>query len=124
VYSHEGRNKQGVRTLAQALVLVDRNGEHFWEAELYRLKAELLLQQGPSVAAEAEVHLQRALAVARGQQAKALELRAATSLSQLWQQQGKRRQAQQLLEEVYGWFTEGFDTADLTTARALLEALR
>jgi class 3 adenylate cyclase/predicted ATPase len=124
LYSHDGRYAQGLRTLAHAFALVDRNGEHFWEAELYRLKAELLLQQGTSAVAEATAHLQRSLTVARSQQAKSLELRAAVSLSRLWQRQGKQRQAHQLLEEVYSWFTEGFDTADLTAARALLETLR
>ena len=67
--------------------------------------------------------MQQALAIARQQQAKSLELRAATSLSRLWQQQGKRTEARQMLAEVYGWFTEGFDTSDLQEARALLEAL-
>lgn len=124
VYSHNGRYEQGLRTIAQAFTLVGRNGEHFWEAELYRLKAELLLQQDTSAVAEATAHLQRALTVARSQQARSLELRAAMSLSQLWQQQGQRPQAYHLLEEVYSWFTEGFDTADLTAARALLAALR
>jgi predicted ATPase len=124
VYSHDGRHEQGLRTLAHAFALVDRNSEHFWEAELYRLKAELLLQQGPSAVTEATAHLQRSLTVARSQQAKSLELRAAMRLSQLWQRQDQQRQAHQLLEDVYSWFTEGFDTVDLTAARALLEALR
>jgi predicted ATPase len=124
VYSYDGRNEQGLRTLGYAFALVDKNGEYFWEAELYRLKAKLLLQQGTSAVAEAAAYLQRSLAVARHQQARSLELRAAMSLSRLWQQQGKHRQAHQLLEDVYSSFTEGFDTADLTAARALLEALQ
>jgi len=77
----------------------------------------------PSVITEAEASFRRAIDVAHHQQAKSLELRAATSLARLWQQQGKHTQAYQLLAEVYGWFTEGFDTADLQEAKALLDAL-
>ncbi len=95
----------------------------WWEAELCRLRGELLLQQTVEQPEEAEVCFQQALAVARRQQAKSLELRAAMSLARLWQRQGKRREAHQLLAEVYGWFTEGFDTADLQEAKALLDAL-
>jgi predicted ATPase len=83
----------------------------------------LLLRQTEPPQAEAETWLQRALDVARRQQAKSLELRAATSLARLWQQQGKRSEARELLAPVYGWFTEGFDTADLQEAKALLEEL-
>ena len=81
------------------------------------------LRQPGTPQAEAEVWLQRALDVARRQQAKALELRAALSLSRLWQQQGKRAEASSLLAPIYGWFTEGFDTADLQEAKALLDEL-
>jgi len=110
---------------------VHRTGERCYEAELYRLKGELLLQGGirpkaqgtePKVA-EAEQRLRQALAVAHRQQAKALELRAAMSLSRLWQQQGKQAEARALLAPIYGWFTEGFDTVDLQEAKALLEEL-
>jgi predicted ATPase len=94
-----------------------------WEAELYRLRGELLLQQPVAPPGEAEVCFQQALAVARGRQAKSWELRAAMSLSRLWQQQGQRAQADDLLTPIYGWFTEGFDTADLQEAKALLEEL-
>ena len=90
---------------------------------MYRLKGELLLQQSTAQQGEAEEHLQQALTVAHHQQAKSLELRAAMSLARLWQQQGKRVEARELLAPVYGWFTEGFDTADLQEAKALLEAL-
>jgi predicted ATPase len=83
----------------------------------------VLLRQPGTPPAEAEAWLQRALDVARRQQAKALELRAAMSLARLWQQQGKRSEAYELLAPIYGWFTEGFDTADLQDARALLEEL-
>jgi len=94
-----------------------------YEAELHRLKGELLLSLSSDNHAEAEGCFHQALTVARQQQAKSLELRAATSLSRLWQQQGKRDEARELLAPVYGWFTEGFDTADLQEARMLLEEL-
>ena len=90
---------------------------------LYRLRGELLLQHAVAQPGEAEACFQQALAIARRQQAKALELRAAMSLARLWQRQGKRAEAHALLAPIYGWFTEGFDTADLQEARALLDAL-
>ena len=90
---------------------------------MYRLKGELLLQQAVPDAPQAEACFQQALAVARRQQAKSWELRAAMSLSRLWQQQGKRTEARELLAPIYRWFTEGFDTPDLQEARALLEEL-
>ena len=102
---------------------VEQQEERWWEAEVHRLRGVLLLRQPGTPQAEAEAWLQRALDVARRQEAKSLELRAATSLARLWQQQGKRQEAQDLLAPVYGWFTEGFDTADLQEAKALLEAL-
>jgi predicted ATPase len=100
---------------------VHNSGERCYEAELYRLQGELLLARPAEPHAEAEACFCEALAVARRQQAKALELRAATSLSRLWQQQGKRDDAYELLAPIYGWFTEGFDTADLQDAKALME---
>jgi predicted ATPase len=102
---------------------VQNNGERFYEAEVYRLKGVLLLQDAPASQQEAEEHFQQALEVARRQQAKSWELRAAMSLARLWQQQGKQAEAHELLASIYGWFTEGFDTADLQEAKALLEAL-
>ena len=133
-YGQVGQADEGLHTLDEALAQVDKTGERFWEAELHRLQGELLLIQGigkgsahttlePSIMAEAEASFQQALAVARSQEAKALELRAAMSLSRLWQQQGKRTEAHALLAPIYGWFTEGFDTADLQEAKALLEEL-
>ena len=92
-------------------------------AEAYRLQGALLLQQTQPDASQAEACFQLALTVAHSQQAKSWELRSAISLSRLWQSQGKRAAACQLLADVYGWFTEGFDTADLQEAKALLEAL-
>jgi predicted ATPase len=122
-YGKSGQAEEGLRLLAEALAHVDHTGERFWEAEVYRLKGELLLQQAVPDAPQAEACFQQALTVARRQQAKSLELRAAMSLARLWQQQGKRQEARDLLAPIYGWFTEGFDTADLQEAKALLEAL-
>jgi len=105
---------------------MNRHRERFWEAELHRLQGELLQQaaRGTSHAAlTPEACFGQALAIARRQQAKAWELRAATSLARLWQRQGQRTEAYELLAPVYGWFTEGFDTADLQDAKTLLEAL-
>jgi predicted ATPase len=118
-----GQVDEGMHLLAEALALVDTTGERHTEAELHRLYGELLLRQAVPDAPQAEACFQQALAIARRQQAKWWELRAAMSLSRLWQQQGKWDEARQLLAPIYGWFTEGFDTADLPDARALLEAL-
>src|SRR5207247_1077850 len=121
-YRRGGQPAEGLKLLAEALAAVDQSGARFYEAELYRLKGELLLAQAGTghEVHEAEACLRQALAVARRQQAKWLELRAATSLSRLWQQQGKRAAARHLLAEIYGWFTEGFATPDLREAQALL----
>jgi predicted ATPase len=100
-----------------------RTGGRFYEAELYRLRGELLLAPSIDNQAEAETCFHQALDIARRQQAKSLELRAATSLSRLWQQQGKGAAARELLAPIYNWFTEGFDTADLRDAKDLLEEL-
>ena len=118
-----GQVDTGLRLLAEALAEVERTEERVWEAELYRLKGKLLLRQGTPDEHQAETCFLQALDVARRQKAKALELRAAMSLSRLWQQQGKRMDARELLAPIYGWFTEGFDTADLQEAKALLEEL-
>ncbi|HEY5869834.1 MAG TPA: hypothetical protein VI542_30425, partial [Candidatus Tectomicrobia bacterium] len=111
----------GLNALAEALTQVEKMGTHFCEAELYRLKGELLIQQALNNSTAAESCFHQAIAVAQNQQAKSWELRAATSLARLWQQQGKRQEAHDLLAPVYGWFTEGFDTADLQDAKALLD---
>jgi predicted ATPase len=121
-YGQMGQTEAGLTTLAEALAIAHTIGDRYWEAELYRLKGELLLRQA-SPTAEAEACFRQALDIARRQQAKALELRAATSLSRLWRQQGKRTAAHDLLAPIYGWFTEGFDTTDLQEAKALLDAL-
>jgi predicted ATPase len=124
-YGSLGQPAEGLTMLREALALVETTGERWWEAELYRLQGELLLAQAgtPSKMIEAEACMQKALAIARYQQAKSLELRAVMSLSRLWQQQGKRATAHQLLTDMYSWFTEGFNTADLQQARTLLGAL-
>ncbi len=120
--------------------MVDKNGERHYEAELYRLKGQLMLQKfqvsgskfqgqespksevrGPE--SEAEECFLKAIEIARKQQAKSLELRAVMSLSRLWQQQGKKEEAHRMLVEIYGWFTEGFDTKDLQEAKVLLTEL-
>jgi class 3 adenylate cyclase/predicted ATPase len=142
-YGEGGRAEEGLNVLAEVLTVVHQQGERWGEAELYRLKGELLLRAAagrsdapidpaiismwagaePSVLAEAETCFQQALVLARRQEAKSLELRTATSLSRLWQRQGTHAEARQLLAAIYGWFTEGLDTADLQEAKALLDAL-
>jgi predicted ATPase len=116
-----GQPEAGLTLLAEALALTNDKEERRWEAELYRLKGELLLAHSAEQPVEAETYFHQALDVARRQQAKSWELRAAMSLSRLWQRQGKRDEARQLLTEIYGWFTEGFDTADLQEARILVD---
>jgi predicted ATPase len=118
-----GQLDKGLRALEEALAAVQHNEEGHYEAEVYRLKGELLLQEAPAHQEAAEANFQQALAVARRRQAKSWELRAAMSLSHLWQRQGKQAEAYELLAPIYGWFTEGFDTADLQEAKALLEEL-
>lgn len=127
----QGQKADGLHTVAEALRLTATNFDCFWEAELYRLQGELLLLQPGSQhpaygcgSADAEACFQQALTSARRQEARALELRAALSLSRLWQAQGKTAEAQALLAGSYGWFTEGFETADLQAAQALLKALK
>ena len=123
VYDHLGHPEDGLQVLAEAHTLVEQHEERFWEAEVCRLRGVLLLRQLVPQQAEAEACFQRALDVARRQEAISLELRAAMSLARLWQRQGKRAEAHDLLAPVYGWFTEGFDTADLQEAKALLDEL-
>jgi class 3 adenylate cyclase/predicted ATPase len=122
-YRKVDQAEEALSMVAEALALVHRSGDCYWEAELHRLKGELLWQQSAEFQGEAEERFQQALAVARRQQARSLELRAAMSLAHLWQRQGKRTEAYELLAPVYNWFTEGFDTADLQEAKALLAAL-
>jgi TOMM system kinase/cyclase fusion protein len=124
VHRKEGQLEEGLAVLAEAQEIANRTGERYWEAELYRLKGEVTLQshnQHPEAGAEA--CFLKAIDIAQKQHAKSLELRAATSLARLWQQQGKQKEAHQLLSPVYNWFTEGFDTKDLQEAKALLDEL-
>lgn len=123
VYGKSGQIEDGFGALQEAQQWVERNDEHLYEAEMHRIKGELLLQQDGHNAAQAEQCFHRALEVARRQQAKSWELRAAISLARLWQQQGKRDQACEVLMPVYGWFTEGFETTDLQDARDLADRL-
>ena len=116
-----GQPETGLTILSETLALVEETDERYCEAELHRLRGELLLMQGHE--AEAEASLQKAIEVARHQQARSWELRAAMNLSRLWQKQGKAAQARELLQEIYNWFTEGLDTADLKEAKALLNTL-
>jgi predicted negative regulator of RcsB-dependent stress response len=145
--------KQGLTTVNEVLRTLDQPGDYLWDAELYRLKGELVLASGvqgpasrvqknqkskgkrqkaeipntphpiPSTSAEAEACFLKAIEIARRQQAKSLELRATMSLARLGQQQGKQTEAHQMLSEIYHWFTEGFDTKDLQEAKALLDSL-
>lgn len=132
LYAKGGRIEEGLQVLAETLDIVEKTGERVEEAELYRLKGELLLaREGKNVRAgfkpapteEAEGCFLQAIEIARQQQAKSLELRAAMSLAQLWQRQGKQQEAYEMLSAIYGWFTEGFGTKDLQEAKALLHAL-
>jgi predicted ATPase len=167
-YGRARQPEEGLRVLAEAFVILDKNGERVYEAELYRLNGELTLQklqvsgckfqvpgpkskvrgQGPVQSSkfkvqssaqsltpnpqspflnpqweEAEAYFQKAIEIARRQEAKSLELRAVMSLSRLWQRQGRKKEARKMLAEIYGWFTEGFDTKDLKEAKALLDEL-
>ena len=123
-----GQAEDGLAAVAEALAFVGQTEERYYEAELYRLKGVLTLQshatdQKSKVEEEAEACFQKAIEIAKHQQAKSWELRAATSLARLWQRQNKQAEARALLAEIYNWFTEGFDTKDLLDAKALLEGL-
>ena len=118
-----GQPQDGLRQIAQAITLMEETRECWGEAELHRLRGELLLQQSLEASSEAEACFHKAIEIAQQQEAKSWELRAATSLARLWQQQGKKQESHAVLAPVYNWFTEGFDTADLKDARALLEEL-
>jgi predicted ATPase len=116
-----GKDEEGLAVLAEALQRVKDQGAPYCEPEIHRLKGELLLTLAPKSPTDAESCFRQAIASARRQQARSLELRAALSLSRLYHQQDKKEEAQQMLAEIYGWFTEGFDTVDLREAKALLQ---
>ena len=122
VYWKMGQIDEGLRRLSEALSSVGA-GRYYAEAEMHRLRGELLLCPAIADASQAETSFQQALDLSRHQQTKSLELRAATSLARLWQSQEKRQEAYDLLAPVYEWFTEGFDTADLIETKALLDEL-
>jgi predicted ATPase len=122
-YAELGRNDDAWRCLDEATTTMETGGERWFEAEIHRTAGEIALTEPEPGAAKAEAHFERALAVAGKQKAKSWELRAAMSLARLWRDQGKKQQAHDLLAPVYGWFTEGFNTLDLKTAKALLEEL-
>ena len=122
-YAELGRFEDARRCVSETMTAMETSKERWFEAEANRLAGEIALKSGEPDAAKAQVYFERALAVARKQQAKSWELRAATSMARLWRDQGKRHRARELLAPVYGWFTEGFDTLDLKEAKALLEEL-
>jgi predicted ATPase len=118
-----GRLVDGQSALTEAFAAADKNESRLYEPEVHRLKGELLLRQNDSKLVEAQSCFERAIEIARKQCAKSLELRATTSLARLLARQGRRDEARAMLAEIYGWFTEGFDTADLKDAKALLDEL-
>ena len=122
-YAELGQFDDARRCIGEAMTAVETTKEKWCEAEVYRIAGEIALKSPEPDAAKAEAYFERALSVARQQQAKSWELRAAMSLARLWRDQGKVQQARELLAPVYGWFTEGFDTRDLKEAKALLEEL-
>ena len=107
----------------EAMALVAENGVCYYEAELYRIRAELIMSQSGNDKYEAESYLEKALAVAHSKNSKSLELRALISLCRLRRNLGKSEEVRCILSDIYGWFTEGFDTADLKDAKALLDEL-
>jgi predicted ATPase len=122
IYLRSGEPELGLEVIAEGLDVVARTGESWWEAELHRLNGELMRASGAELS-KVEDSLRFALQLAGRQEARSLELRAATSLARLWADQGRRAEARDLLAPVYGWFTEGFDTQDLKDARVLLDEL-
>ena len=122
-HAEDGRFDDATRCIGEAMTAMETTKEKWCEAEVNRIAGEIgLLSPEPDVA-KAEAYFERALAVAREQQAKSWELRAAMSMAQLWRDQGRRKQARDLLAPVHGWFTQGFDTLDLKQTRALLDEL-
>ena len=123
-----GRFEEGLAAVAEAIAIAEKTGERHNEAELHRLKGDLILRGSgveaqPGVQAEAEECFRKSIEIARQQEARSFELKAVMSLSRLWKQQGKKAEARQMLAEIYGWFSEGFDTKDLIDAKALIEQL-
>jgi predicted ATPase len=123
-YANLGQYDDAWRSIDEAMTAMETTKEKWWKAEVNRVAGEIALKSPAPHTAKAEEYFERALAVARQQQAKSWELRAAMSLARLWRSRGKVKQARELLAPVYGWFTEGFDTRDLKEAKALLEELQ
>ena len=122
-YAKVGQFEEAWRCISEAITAVETTKEGWYEAEVNRVAGEVALKMPEPDAAKAEAYFERALAVARQQQAKSWEVRAAMSMARLWRDQGKPHQARDLLAPMYGWFTEGFDTRDLKEAKALLDEL-
>jgi len=122
-YALFGKSDEARHCIGEAVSLIEESNQRSVEAEVCRMAGEIALLSPEPATKKAEAHFERALSVARQQQAKSFELRAAMSLARLWCDQGKVQQARELLAPVYGWFTEGFDTRDLREAKALLEQL-
>jgi class 3 adenylate cyclase/predicted ATPase len=123
-YAEIGQLDDAWRCIGEAMMAVETTKEGLWEAEIHRMAGEIVLLSPEPDAAKAEAYFERALSVARQQQAKSWELRGAMSMARLWRHQGKRDEARDLLAPVYGWFTEGFDTRDLKEAKMMLDELR
>jgi predicted ATPase len=122
-YAELGRLEEALRSVEEAKEVVKRTGETWFEVGVHCIAGEIALQSPQPGLAKAEAHFERALAVARQQEAKSWELRAATNMARLWRDQGKPTEGRDLLAPIYGWFTEGFDTFDLKEAKALLDEL-
>jgi hypothetical protein len=126
-YAQIGRVRDGLSAVAEGLAVSERNGERWFDAELYRIRGELLLKHDahaePKAEDEAETCFRQALDIARAQEARWWELRTTVSLARLLAKQGQGNEARAMLAESYNWFTEGFDTADLKDAKALLDEL-
>jgi predicted ATPase len=118
-----GRYDQALGAIGLGVARAEETGQHYWDAELYRLRAQILLDKDVASSDEAEALFRRALEIARGQAGKSFELRTATNLARLLANRGQRDEARDLLAPVYDWFTEGFDTPDLKDAKALLDEL-
>jgi predicted ATPase len=122
-YARLGQFDDAWRCIGEAMTAAETTKERWFEADIHRMAGEIVLSSSEPDAARAEAYFERALAIARNQQAKSFELRAAMSMARLWRDQGKRDEARNLLAPIYGWFTEGFNTLDLKEAKALLDEL-
>jgi predicted ATPase len=122
-YTELGQFEDARRCIGEAITVGETTGERWNEADIYRTAGEIALLSPDRDAAKAEIHFEHALQIARAQQARSWELRAAISMARLWRDQGKRQESRDLVAPIYGWFTEGFDTLDLKEAKSLLDEL-